>query len=143
MELTDKVYVRLFDNLFAWVPTNAQKLGPNEFLILPDHEFDANDYLNLCEFIPGDIVGLAEQTFADGNKGVVSKILIKPSNRPDKKFFEFLFLTVSEQIPISDKMYSTYKLEIEKVKQLNAAGKIFYDATLRTIELLEKPMSGA
>ncbi|MDP1727979.1 MAG: hypothetical protein Q8M15_14435 [Bacteroidota bacterium] len=136
-EVTDKVYVQLIDGSTAWVPTNAHKLDENKYLILPDNEFNENDFINLSEFIPGDIVALSSQTFHDGTQGFVCKKLFKPSTRQDKKFFEFLFKTAFGEFEINKNNLEYYKSEIEKIKELKALGKNFYDSTLMTIEQLE------
>ena len=137
-EVTDKVYVRLIDGMTAWVPTNAHKLDDNKYLIMPDGEFDENDPINLCEFIPGDIVALDKQTFQDGTTGLVCRQLIKPSNRPDKKYFDFLFKATLGQIEINNTSLDNFKTEIEKIKQQHSAGQYFYPAILSTIDQLEK-----
>jgi hypothetical protein len=136
--MTEKIYVQLFDVNSVWVPTNAQKLGDNQYLILPDHEFDENNFLNLCEFIPGDVVSVEELTFENGSKGIVSKKLIKPSTRSDKKLFDFLFKAALGQIEINKQNLNEYKLVIEKIKQLKSTGKHFYWDVLPTIEQLEQ-----
>ncbi len=137
-EVTDKVYVQLIDGTTAWVMTNAHKLGDNQYLILPDREFDENDPVNLCEFIPGDIVALDKQTFQDGTTGLVCRQLINPSNRPDKKYFEFLFKATLGQIEINTTNLDNFKTEIEKIKQQHSTGQYFYPAILTTIDQLEK-----
>lgn len=136
-EVTDKVYVQLIDGSTAWVPTNARKLDVNKFLIMPDNEFDENNFINLCEFIPGDIVSLNPQTFDDGREILVCKKLIKPSTRQDKKFFDFLFKTAFGEFEINKNNFEFFKDEIEKIKELSALGKDFYDFTLSTIYKLE------
>lgn len=137
-EVTDKVYVQLIDGTTAWVPTNAHKLGDNQYLILPDNEFDENDPVNLCEFIPGDIVALEEQTFQDGTTGLVCRQLIKASSRPDKKYFDFLFKATLGQLEINPTTVDNFKTEIEKIKQQQLAGQYFYPAILTTIDQLDK-----
>jgi hypothetical protein len=135
-EVTDKVYVQLIDGSHAWVPTNAHKLGDNEYLILPDDEFDENDPVNLCEFIPGDIVALELQDFQDGKSGLVCVRLIKPSNRPDKKYFHFLFKATIGEIEINFANFDNYKSEIDRIKQEFVAGQYFYPSIIKTIEQL-------
>lgn len=137
-EVTDKVYVRLIDGTTAWIPTNAHKLGDNQYLILPDCEFDENDPVNLCEFIPGDIVALEEQTIHDGTSGLVCRQLIKASSRPDKKYFDFLFKATLGQLEINQTTLDNFKTEIEKIKQQKLAGQYFYPAILTTIDQLDK-----
>ena len=137
-EVTDKVYVQLIDGAIAWVLTNAQKLSDNEYLILPDQEFDENDPTNLCEFIPGDIVALDKQTFQDGTTGLVCRQLIAASNRPDKKYFDFLFKAAIGQLEINITTIDNFKTEIEKIKQQQSAGQYFYPAILTTIDKLDK-----
>jgi hypothetical protein len=137
-EVTDKVYVRLIDGATAWVPTNAHKLDENQYLILPDKEFDENDPINLCEFIPGDIVALDKQTFPDETTGLVCRQLIKPSNRPDKKYFDFLFKATLGQLEINTTTLHNFRIEIEKIKQQQLAGQYFYPAVLATIDKLDK-----
>jgi hypothetical protein len=137
-EVTGKVYVRLIDGATAWVPTNAHKLDENQYLILPDEEFDENDPINLCEFIPGDIVALDKQTFQDGTRGLVCRQLIKPSNRPDKKYFDLLFKATLGQLEINTTTLDNFKIEIEKIKQQQLAGHFFYPAVLTTIDKLDK-----
>ena len=137
-EVTDKVYVQLIDGTTVWVPTNAHKLGDNQYLILSDREFDENDPVNLCEFIPGDIVALDYQTFQDGTIGLVCRKLIKPSYRPDKKYFDFLFKATLGQIEINTTTLDNFKTEIEKIKQQHSTGQYFYPAILTTIDQLEK-----
>jgi len=137
-EVTDKVYVQLIDGATAWILNNAHKLDDNEYLILPDIEFDENDPTNLCEFIPGDIVALAQHTFQDGTTGLVCRQLIKSSNRPDKKYFDFLFRATQGQIEIHYKTRDNFKTEIEKIKQQQSAGQYFHPAILLTIDKLDK-----
>jgi hypothetical protein len=137
-EVTDKVYVQLIDGATAWVPTNAHKLGDNEYLILPDQEFKENDPINLYEFIPGDIVALDQQTFQDGTTGLVCRQLIKPSNRPDKKYFDFLFKATLGQLEINIMIRDNFKSEIEKIKRQHSAGQYFYPAILTTIDQIDK-----
>jgi hypothetical protein len=137
-EATDKVYVQLIDGATAWVPTNAHKLDDNKYLILPDSEFDENDPVNLCEFIPGDIVSLDQQPFQDGTTGLVCRQLIKPSTRPDKKYFELLFKATLGQLEINRSTLDNYKSEIEKIKVQQAAGQFFYPAIMKAIDQLEK-----
>jgi hypothetical protein len=137
-KVTDRVHVQLIDGAIAWVPANAHKISMNEFLILPDSEFDENDFINLCEFVPGDIVSTEQKTFNDGTIGFACKELIKSSTRANKKFFDFLFKTASGEFEISTQNFETYKTEIEKIKKLNASGKDFYDNTLLTIQKLEQ-----
>jgi len=137
-EVTDKVYVQLIDGATVWVPTNAHKLGDNEYLILLDSEFDENDPINLCEFIPGDLVALDQQTFQDGTTGLVCRHLIKSSSRPDKKYFDFLFKATLGQLEINTTTRDNFKTEIEKIKQQKLAGQYFYPAILTTIDQLDK-----
>jgi hypothetical protein len=137
-EVTDKVYVQLIDGATTWVPTNAHKLDDNKYLILPDNEFDEDDPVNLCEFIPGDIVALDQQTFQDGTVGLVCRQLIKASNRPDKKYFDFLFKTTLGQLQINATTLDNYKDEIEKIKKQHSLGQYFYPAILTTIDQLDK-----
>lgn len=137
-DVPNQVYVQLIDGTSAWVPTNVQKLSENEYLILPENEFDENNPKYLFEFIPGDIVALAQQTFQDGTIGLVCKQLLKPSNRPEKKYFDFLFKATLGNIEINRTTIDYYKIEIEKIKQQQSAGQYFYPAILTTIDQLEK-----
>jgi hypothetical protein len=137
-EVTDKVYVQLIDGSIAWAPINAQKLSDNEYLILLDNEFDENDQTNLYEFIPGDIVAIDQHTFQDGTTGLVCRQLLKASNRPDKKYFDFLFKATLGQLQINAATLDYYKDEIEKVKKQNSSGQYFYPAILTTIDQLDK-----
>jgi hypothetical protein len=137
-EATDKVYVQHIDGATVWVPTNAHKLDDNKYLILADNEFDEKDTSNLCEFIPGDIVALDKNTFQNGITGLVCRQLIKPSNRADKKYFDFLFKAALGQIEINTATLENFNTEIEKIKQQHSTGQYFYPAILTTIDQLEK-----
>jgi len=137
-EMTDKVYIQLIDGVTVWVPINVHKLDENEYLILPNNEFDENDPMYLCEFIPGDIVALDLKSFQDGTTGLVCRQLIKPSNRPDKKYFDFLFKATLGQLEINSTTLTNYKSEIAKIKHQHSAGQFFYPTILTTIEQLDK-----
>lgn len=137
-EVTDKVYVRLIDGAASWVPTNAHQLDDNEYLILLDEVFDESDPTILCEFIPGDIVSVAQQTFQDGTTGLVCQQIVKPSNRTDKKYFDFLFKATLGQIEINTTTLELFKTEIAKIKQQRLIGQYFYPVILTTIDQLHK-----
>ncbi len=110
-EVTDKVYVQLIDGATVWVPTNAHKLGDNEYLILLDSEFDEYDPINLCEFIPGDLVALDLQTFQDGTTGLVCRHLIKSSSRPDKNTLTFYLKLHLDNLKLIPRPVTTLKLK--------------------------------
>jgi len=137
-DATDKVYIQLIDGSIVWTPTDARKLSENEYLILPDNEFDENDPTNLYEFISGDIVALDQHTFQDGTTGLVCRQLLKASNRPDKKYFDFLFKATLGQLQINAATLDYYKDEIEKIKKQHTSGQYFYPAALTVIDQLDK-----
>ena len=128
------IYIEMIDGTTCWVPTKAQLIDGNKFLILDNDYFDEDDTLILPEFIPGDTVGVVEHLFSDKTNGLLAKTLLKSSDNPSKKLFEFLFKATKQTLPIDTETKSVYLQQIQYIKERQLANEFFYPAILDTIK---------
>jgi hypothetical protein len=90
-----KIYIHVIEGTGTWMPARVTELGQGQFEVVDFEEFDPKDHSIIPQFIVGDIVTLRTQVGGEGEFLVADK-LIKPSAREDKKYFEFLYRTVTD-----------------------------------------------
>ena len=127
----------MIDGTTCWAPTKAQPINSNKFLILDNDYFDEDDTLILPEFIPGDTVEVAEHLFSDKTKGLLAKTLIKSSDNPSKRLFEFLFKATKQTLSIDAETKTAYFRQIQYIKERQLANEFFYPAIIETIKKLD------
>lgn len=76
-ELLYKVYIHARDGVDVWIPAQAQKIVNDLFQIISCESFDPRDEDCVFQFIPGDIVKVADRCSPEGQIHMVAKDLIK------------------------------------------------------------------
>ena len=76
------------------MPAKVKQVIEGEFEVVEFDEFDPGDNSLIPQFILGDIVTIKKQARGNDEFWVADK-LIKQSPREDKKYFEFLYRTVT------------------------------------------------
>src|SRR5882762_10497189 len=90
-----KIYIHVIEGTDTWMPATVRRLSDGEFEIIEFKDFDPKDNSLMPQFILGDIVTLRTQKEENGKELLVADKLIKPSQRQDKKYFEFLYRIVT------------------------------------------------
>ena len=135
---TSEIYIRVFDEKIVLIPVKSKQLDDNQYLILNNNEFDANDYSILPQFIPEDIVSVEENRLENGEIKNVAARLIQSSNHEDKRFFEFLFVAALADIAVNKNTFEKYRNEILRVKDEYVNGRYFYPEIIETIGKFDK-----
>jgi hypothetical protein len=125
--VTEKIYIHLIDGTEAWIPVDAEQLRDNLFSIKPFDEFDPEDTTSIPQFIPGDVV-TRKRTERNGDTVWTADQLVERSDNTSKKYFEFLYRTVTGDKLKDDAEKILYNKEIIRTKNEIKEGKFHYPA---------------
>lgn len=90
----EKIYVHVIEGTDTWIPVQATESADNQFTIMTFDDFDPEDSSLIPQFIPGDIVTRKLMKRNEEEFWVADK-LIESSGHKDKKYFDFLYRTVT------------------------------------------------
>ena len=76
-EVTSQIYVRFVDGVNVNIPVQARLTSNNNYLLLPDSEFDYDDDAVLFEFGIHDVVSVIEIELENGSFAQLASHLIK------------------------------------------------------------------
>ena len=136
--MNDKIYVRFIDGMLSVEPVNARQISDEVYEILPDHVYINLDRCEMYEFYPGDIVKVEPTENLDDDYLYHAKSLIYTPDPEERLYREFLFYSMTYQIPTEQGIQIKYKSAINRIKSEMKEGLFVYKRTRRTIELIER-----
>jgi hypothetical protein len=119
------------------MPAEASEVAEGEFEITDFDEFDPLDNSIVPQFIPGDIVTIRKLNPADAEFWAADK-LIRQSSREEKRYFEFLYRTVTgDKLKDAIERYQ-FRHVIKRIRdEINDEGKWHYPAVENYVKGVE------
>jgi len=134
--MTEKIYIHLIDGSDAWIEVDVERLVDDQYKVNSFGDFDPTDPAVIPQFIPGDIV-TKKQIERNGEKFWTADRLVKPSDNANKKYFEFLYRTITGNKLKNEEERFKYEMEIIRTRNEIKEGKFHYPAIANYVNGIE------